>query len=167
MLIFKYAIYNTYIYIHLLFESGATVLLRLSWRLLPSDSPLTMCIFCSSFVFVQVFNESCLNSLTLSTMSRFIFNLHSGEDFCYRCGRPANLFGSRDVETRWEGWCIVCNADWHYHKVVSSIRCCSRVSSAALPVVCGLRFSIPIAITLPTWSNMPRAGGLANFYFEP
>ena len=81
-------------------------------------------------------------------MSRSISNLHSGEHFCHRCGRPANLFGSRDVETGWEGWCKVCNADWHYHKVVSSIRCCSRVSNVASPVVCGLRFRIPVAITI-------------------
>ena len=82
------------------------------------------------------------------TMSRFISNLGPGDRFCHRCGRCSNLFGNRDVETGWEGWCLICNADWHHHNVVSSIRCCSRVCSVVSPTVCGLRFNVVLAIRI-------------------
>ena len=36
---------------------------------------------------------------------------------CERCGRPSFLFGSRDVESGWEGWCKVCNWMWRYSDV--------------------------------------------------
>ena len=72
----------------------------------------------------------------------------SGDRFCHRCGRCSNLFGNRDVETGWYGWCLICNADWHHHNVVSSICCCSRACSVASPAVCGLRFSVVLAIQI-------------------
>ena len=81
-------------------------------------------------------------------MSRFIFNLHAGDRRCHRCGRPSNLFGCRDAETGWMNWCMVCNADWHYHNVVSSIWCCSRACSVVSPAVCGLGFYIPLIIAI-------------------
>ena len=97
-------------------------------------------------------------------MSRFIHNLHPGEDrrFCHQCGRPANLFGSRDIETGWEGWCTVCNADWHYHKVVSPIRCCSRVFSVASPVMCGFRFHMPVAIAIKIQTYLRLSGAFIH-----
>ena len=97
-------------------------------------------------------------------MSRFIHNLHPGEDrrFCHQCGRPANLFGSRDIETGWEGWCTVCNADWHYHKVVSPIRCCSRVFSVASPVMCGFRFHMPAAIAINIQTYLRFSGATVH-----
>ena len=33
---------------------------------------------------------------------------------CDRCWRPLFLYGNRDVETGWEGWCLVCNWMWLY-----------------------------------------------------
>ena len=95
-----------------------------------------------------MFNDCFHYSLPLRSMSRFIFNLHSGDRLCHRCGRPSNLFGSRDAETNWMGWCRVCNADWHHHNVVSSICCCSRACSVVSPVVCGLGFYIPLAVAI-------------------
>jgi hypothetical protein len=32
---------------------------------------------------------------------------------CYLCTRPRFLYGSRDVETGWLGWCSICNSKWH------------------------------------------------------
>ena len=32
---------------------------------------------------------------------------------CYLCTRPRFLYGSRDVETGWLGWCTICNSKWH------------------------------------------------------
>ena len=95
-------------------------------------------------------------------MSRFFFNLHPGQRFCHRCGRPSNLFGDRDVKTGWTGWCKVCNADWHHHDVVSSIRCCSRACSVASPVVCGLGFYIPVAVAVKINMYLYQTGALIN-----
>ena len=33
---------------------------------------------------------------------------------CRRCARPAFLYGCRDVDTGWEGWCRICCWHWHY-----------------------------------------------------
>ena len=95
-------------------------------------------------------------------MSRFIFNLHPGQRFCHRCGRPSNLVGDIDVKTGWTGWCKVCNADWHQHDVVSSIRCCSRACSVASPVVCGLGFYIPVAVAVKINMYLYQTGALIN-----
>ena len=67
---------------------------------------------------------------------------------CHRCGKPSNLFESTDTETGWMGWCMVCNADWHHHNVVSPISCCRRACSVVSPVVCGLGFYIPLAVAI-------------------
>jgi hypothetical protein len=33
---------------------------------------------------------------------------------CLVCGRPSFLFGNRDVESGWVGWCLVCNWRWRF-----------------------------------------------------
>ena len=58
------------------------------------------------------------------------------------------MFGCRDVQTGWIGWCKVCNADWHRHNVISCCRRCCRACSVVSPVVCGLGFYIPVAIAI-------------------
>ena len=32
---------------------------------------------------------------------------------CLICERPSALFGNRDVDTGWMGWCDICNLRWH------------------------------------------------------
>ena len=78
-------------------------------------------------------------------MARSILNLRDFDRPCHRCGRQVT---GGDAETGWMGWCMVCNADWHHHNVVSSISCCSRACSVVSPVVCGLGFYIPLAIAI-------------------
>jgi hypothetical protein len=46
--------------------------------------------------------------------------------YCKRCFRRSDLFGSKDHETGWEGWCKVCNAEWMTHSMISSYRCCNQ-----------------------------------------
>ena len=41
---------------------------------------------------------------------------------CQRCWRPAFLYGNRDVETGWEGWCLVCNWMWRYGELKQIIQ---------------------------------------------
>ena len=41
--------------------------------------------------------------------------------FCQRCHRPARFFGNRDIETGWEGWCLICNWVWRFGDVTRVI----------------------------------------------
>ena len=62
---------------------------------------------------------------------------------CQRCGRRSMLFGDRDTETGWIGWCSVCNADWRAHEIEGRCRCCSRGCNIASPALCGMGVYIP------------------------
>ena len=42
---------------------------------------------------------------------------------CTRCGRPGFLFGTRDPETGWLGWCGICNAKWHTDECRRRLQC--------------------------------------------
>ena len=82
-------------------------------------------------------------------MSRLLFSLHRDGRHCSRCNRRCNLFGSRDVETGWEGWCSVCNSEWKMHNILSRCLCSSRACSIAssLPGM-GMHFPIHVVITV-------------------
>ena len=82
-------------------------------------------------------------------MSRYYLALRCNGRRCMRCSRRSNLFGNRDVETEWEGWCSVCNAEWRIHSLISSCRCCSQACSIAVPFFCG--FGIPGDVVLEDW----------------
>ena len=41
---------------------------------------------------------------------------------CDRYWRPLFLYGNRDVETGWEGWCLVCNWMWRYGELKQIIQ---------------------------------------------
>lgn len=36
---------------------------------------------------------------------------------CSLCNRPAILYGNRDVDTEWVGWCTVCNWHWKHPEI--------------------------------------------------
>ena len=84
-------------------------------------------------------------------MARLYHALLSDGRHCMRCSRRCNLFGSRDLETGWEGWCTVCNAEWLAHFVISSCRCCSRAFSIVAPSFCGFGITGDIAEWLTSY----------------
>ena len=45
---------------------------------------------------------------------------------CTRCDSPCALFGQRDVETSWFGWCVLCNTTWHNRRIESVLTSVSR-----------------------------------------
>ena len=69
--------------------------------------------------------------------SRYAALLDDGHR-CNRCRRRAQLFGSRDIETGWEGWCQVCNAEWAWQRLESACRHCSRLWYASFLLALGL-----------------------------
>ena len=78
--------------------------------------------------------------------------LSSDGRYCMRCSRRCNLFGSRDPETGWIGYCRVCNEEWKAHCIISSCRCCCRACSLVSPVFCGFGISGDLAESV--WSYM-------------
>ena len=48
---------------------------------------------------------------------------------CKRCGNRSQLFGNRDVECGWDGYCEVCNLEWYTWRLDSSVRTCNRACS--------------------------------------
>ena len=55
---------------------------------------------------------------------------------CKRCGTRSQLFGNRDPESGWEGYCRVCNMEWYTWQLDSSVRTCNRACS--IHCLCGL-----------------------------
>ena len=55
---------------------------------------------------------------------------------CKRCGNRSQLFGNRDPESGWEGYCQVCNMEWYTWQLDSSVRTCNRACS--IHCLCGL-----------------------------
>ena len=47
---------------------------------------------------------------------------------CVLCGRPGYLFGTRDRDTGWLGWCTICNAKWHTEECRKIIQCTQLVT---------------------------------------
>ena len=43
-----------------------------------------------------------------------------------RCSNRSQIFGDRDVESGWRGYCSECNARWNAWKVNTSLRACSK-----------------------------------------
>ena len=69
---------------------------------------------------------------------------------CRRCGRRAQLFGSRDIETGWEGWCRVCNAEWRWQRWDSACVYCNRLWYTSSPFLraWGLDLNLSLVILL-------------------
>ena len=55
---------------------------------------------------------------------------------CKRCGNRSQLFGDRDVESGWVGYCLVCNMEWYTWHLDTSVRTCNRACS--IHCLCGL-----------------------------
>ena len=55
---------------------------------------------------------------------------------CKRCGNRSQLFGDRDVESGWEGYCGVCNMELYTWRLDSSVRTCNR--ACFIHCLCGL-----------------------------
>ena len=51
--------------------------------------------------------------LSLYCLSLFLAMNAPLQPLCTLCGRPGFLYGRRDPETGWLGWCTLCNAKWH------------------------------------------------------
>ena len=69
---------------------------------------------------------------------------------CRRCGRRAQLFGLRDIETGWEGWCDVCNAEWRWQRSESACSHCNRLwyTSSPFLLAWGLNLNLSLVILL-------------------
>lgn len=60
---------------------------------------------------------------------------HAHEDNgkrCSVCSNRSQIFGSRDIQTGWQGWCMECNARWYTCQFNHLIRACSRRFSVHL-----------------------------------
>ncbi len=95
-------------------------------------------------------------------MSRFYLALSTDPRRCQRCGRQAKLFGLRDVETVWRGYCIVCNADWRIQLLDHHFRCCNRNCNVTSPPFCGLRCDIPLIVALNINSYLVVEGSILH-----
>ncbi len=45
---------------------------------------------------------------------------------CTRCDSRCALFGQRDPETAWSGWCVLCNTMWRNRRIESVLMSVSR-----------------------------------------
>jgi len=95
-------------------------------------------------------------------MARFYVALQTDPRHCQRCGRPAKLFGLRDVETGWMGYCMVCNADWKIQLQDHRFRCCNCNCNVTSPPLCGLRCGIPLIVALNINSYLVVEGSILH-----
>ena len=72
---------------------------------------------------VQIINGS-LFAGTLSEMRSHQFPDDGRR--CRRCTGRAQVFGLRDPETGYEGYCSVCNLEWHTWQLECRVRFCDR-----------------------------------------
>ena len=91
---------------------------------------------------------ACFGGLRPESMSRFYCALRDDPRRCRRCSRPCKLFGERDPETGWVGWCGVCVAEWKEQSFVATWRCCNRTCSIVSPVLCALGLPLGVVQTL-------------------
>ena len=55
-----------------------------------------------------------------SLMARFYHAL-SDQRRCTKCKAACAIFGQRDPETSWQGWCTPCNRTWHNRRIETTI----------------------------------------------
>ena len=60
---------------------------------------------------------------------------------CIRCQNRSDIFGDRDIETGWHGYCCECNAQWRACQFNASLRSCNRMFSCVLLKGLGLNVS--------------------------
>ena len=58
-------------------------------------------------------------------MSRFYHVLNDPRT-CTRCNSACALYGQKDVETSWFGWCTLCNDVWHNRRMEGTLFSISR-----------------------------------------
>ena len=59
-------------------------------------------------------------------MSRYYDVLTDDKRRCNRCERRSQIFGDRDVDSGWIGYCRVCNKEWYSWYLAYNIRLCDR-----------------------------------------
>ena len=59
-------------------------------------------------------------------MSRYYHALGDDHQRCMRCERRTQIFGDRDPETGWRGWCVICNTVWHSWCLDRILLSCAR-----------------------------------------
>ena len=59
-------------------------------------------------------------------MSRYYDKLTDDESRCNHCERRSQIFGDRDVDSGWKGYCRVCNKQWYSWYLAYNIRLCDR-----------------------------------------
>ena len=67
---------------------------------------------------------------------------------CRRCRRRTQLFGSRDIETGWEGWCRVCNAEWAWQRSESACSHCNRLWYTSSPFLLALGLNLNASLVI-------------------
>ena len=67
---------------------------------------------------------------------------------CRRCLLRAQLFGSRDIETCWEGWCRVCNAEWRWQRSESACSHCNRLWYTSSPFLLALGLNLNASLVI-------------------
>ena len=76
----------------------------------------------------------CLSLFLAMTAPRWNTDL-SWNTLCTLCGRPGFLYGRRDIETGWLGWCTLCNAKWHTVDCRKRLQCTQLVLRFCKPHV--------------------------------
>ena len=60
---------------------------------------------------------------------------------CSRCSNRFDIFGRRDRESGWEGYCAECNCKWYSCQFNQQLRSCSRLFAARSLLAFGLNIS--------------------------
>ena len=85
----------------------------------------SFCFICLAYRLGFLSLRCSLNPFSIFVMSRQ-YHVLGDTRTCTRCDSPCALFGQRDVETFWFGWCVLCNTTWHNRRIESVLTSVSR-----------------------------------------
>ena len=101
-------------------------------------------------------------------MPRYFRPLNDDTRLCTVCPNRCQLFGQRDIETGWVGYCSECNVKWKTQRFNRTVRSCNRKFEVFL--LCAFGISPPIAMEIRKFSNLCsgslRASVLLRHMFE-